>query len=417
MRHLASLLPVKRSPSNTSSPDHLLQGRDFISQHLTSAYATPRAMSNFYLYQETEPDNSCYTESANSDQPVQFASFQERLWDETHFDSSADAASNQTVAVPPNYGDSSNYNDDPWSNAVAPSPATTSDVPPYSAPPYPPNPNEFHYMQYPFPYSESSSPPAQDHANVLVSETPHPIYSSHASPPTAHNSPLPPTSSHGGIIASPLSNSTPLPHDASGSQLEKVTYTHREQAHFFREAVSIGRSPAGHPFVPQIMYKPHTSSDRRRYVEEVNLDPPIYFWVQDPSECGLALSDALHSRVRRLIDRDEPMFKDRGPSVSVRIEWPGYRPWSRQIPARDFRTPPCPITRSKLAKNVAKCVQRFIQERQGVPMEDDSSPDWRVGTQQNTIRVEDLVLVSLHHVSMGSWQPHLRLRRSLPHPQ
>ncbi|KAG7443628.1 uncharacterized protein BT62DRAFT_878195, partial [Guyanagaster necrorhizus] len=177
------------------------------------------------------------------------------------------------------------------------------------------------------------------------------------------------------------------------------------------EAVTIGRSPAGHLFVPQLMYKPHTSSDRRRYVEEVNLDPPIYFWVQDPSECGLPLSDALHSRVRRLIDRDEPMFKDRGPSVSVRIEWPGYRPWSRQIPARDFRTPPCPITRSKLAKNVAKCVQRFIQERQAVPMEDDSSPDWRVGTQPNTIRVEDLVLVSLHHVSMGSWQPHLRLRR------
>ncbi|KAK0488902.1 hypothetical protein IW261DRAFT_1442193 [Armillaria novae-zelandiae] len=415
MRHLTSLLPIKRSSSISSSPDHLLQGRDFISQHLPSAYATPRAMSDFYPYQGVEPDSSCYMESANSDQPVQFPPFQEPLWDETSFDSSADAASNQTVAVPQNYGDSSNYNDGAWPNTVAPSSATTSDVQPYSAPPYPPN----EYYMYPFPYSGSSSPSAgvgQDHANVIASETAHPIYPRHASPSTAHNSPLPSTS-HGGIIASPLSNSTPLPHDASSSQLEKVTYTHREQAHFFREAVLIGQSPAGHPFVPQIMYKPHTSSDRRRYVEEVNLDPPIYFWVQDPSECGLALSDALHSRVRRLIDRDEPMFKDRGPSVSVRIEWPGYRPWSRQIPARDFRTPPCPITRSKLAKNVAKCVQRFIQERQGVPMEDDSSPDWRVGTQQNMIRVEDLVLVSLHHVSMGSWQPHLRLRRPLQHRQ
>ncbi len=78
------------------------------------------------------------------------------------------------------------------------------------------------------------------------------------------------------------------------------------------------------------MYKPHTSSDRHKYVEEVNLDPPIYFWVQDPSECGLALSDALHSRVRRLIDRDELMFKDRGPSVSVRIEV------SYSIPFYDF---------------------------------------------------------------------------------
>ncbi len=206
-------------------------------------------------------------ESANSDQPMESLSF----WDETPFDSSADMDSNQTVAVPPNIGDSSNYNDDPWSNAVAPSPATTSDVPPYSAPSYPPN--DFYYMQYPIPYSESSSLPAQDHNDV-----------------------------------------------ASNSQLEKVTYSHKEQAHFFQEAVSIGRSPAGHPFVPQAMYKPHTSSDHHRYVEEVNLDPPIYFWVQDPSEYGLALSDALQSRFRHLIDCDEPMFKDRGSSVSVRIE-------------------------------------------------------------------------------------------------
>ena len=41
-------------------------------------------------------------------------------------------------------------------------------------------------------------------------------------------------------------------------------------------------------------------------------------------------------------------------------QWPGYAPWSKQIPTRDFRTPPQPITRSKLAKNVAKTVQRFI---------------------------------------------------------
>lgn len=41
-------------------------------------------------------------------------------------------------------------------------------------------------------------------------------------------------------------------------------------------------------------------------------------------------------------------------------QWPGYAPWSRQIPTRDFRSPPGPITRSKLAKNVAKTIQRFI---------------------------------------------------------
>ncbi|KAK0202824.1 hypothetical protein DFS33DRAFT_934250 [Desarmillaria ectypa] len=210
-KHLASPLPVERSPPNLSSPDHLLQGRSFIPQRLIGTYATPRAMSNFYLYQETEPDNSCYTESASSDQPVQFASFQEPLWDETPLDSSADIAPNQTAAVPSDYSGSSDYNDATWPNAVAPSSATASDVPPYSAPPYPPN--DFQYMQYPFQYPESSNPTtigvAQDHTSVLVDEIPPPIYApSHASPPIAHNSPLPSTSSQGGTTVSPVSTST-----------------------------------------------------------------------------------------------------------------------------------------------------------------------------------------------------------------
>ncbi|THU91517.1 hypothetical protein K435DRAFT_673954 [Dendrothele bispora CBS 962.96] len=170
------------------------------------------------------------------------------------------------------------------------------------------------------------------------------------------------------------------------------------------------------PFIPQPMYKPHTNSDRRRYVEEVDLDYPIYFWSENPTECGISLSDALHSRVRRLTNRDETVFEGRGPSVSIRLEWPGYRQWSRQIPTRDFRSPPGPITKAKLAKNVAKCVQRFIQERHGHPLEDDSDARWRIGTGPglNHIRFEDLILVSIHHVSMGSWQPQLRLSRPFP---
>jgi hypothetical protein len=43
------------------------------------------------------------------------------------------------------------------------------------------------------------------------------------------------------------------------------------------------------------------------------------------------------------------------------------------------------------------------------PMEIGSDPQWRVGP--NHITLDDLILVSLHHVSQGSWQPQLRLRR------
>jgi hypothetical protein len=36
--------------------------------------------------------------------------------------------------------------------------------------------------------------------------------------------------------------------------------------------------------VPQNRYKPHTSSDRRRYVEEVQLEPSIYFYMLKPKD-------------------------------------------------------------------------------------------------------------------------------------
>lgn len=39
-----------------------------------------------------------------------------------------------------------------------------------------------------------------------------------------------------------------------------------------------------------------------------------------PEECGISLTDALHSRVKRLRDRDLPVFEGRGPSVSIRLE-------------------------------------------------------------------------------------------------
>ncbi|KAJ3720944.1 hypothetical protein EV361DRAFT_797233 [Lentinula raphanica] len=185
----------------------------------------------------------------------------------------------------------------------------------------------------------------------------------------------------------------------------------------FRNALTLPSASTIGPFIPQPMYKPHTTSDRRRYVDEVELDRPIYFWMENPTECGISLSDALHSRVRRLVDREQLVFEGRGPSVSIRLEWPGYRQWSRQIPTKDFRTPPGPITKAKLAKNVAKCVQRFINERhnQGL-LEDESDSRWRVcrsDSGENLIKLEDLILVSMHHVSMGSWQPQLRLTRPL----
>lgn len=72
------------------------------------------------------------------------------------------------------------------------------------------------------------------------------------------------------------------------------------------------------------MYKPHTISDRKRYVEDVLLEAPIYFFVEHSGQCGISLHDALHSRVKNLVDREQVVFEGRGPSVSIRLEVSQY---------------------------------------------------------------------------------------------
>lgn len=79
----------------------------------------------------------------------------------------------------------------------------------------------------------------------------------------------------------------------------------------------------GYPFpseiIPQPDYKPHTQSDRRRYVEQVDLEEPIFFWIHSPRGLGIPLKDAFSSRFVKLEGRDDPMFEGRGPSVSIRL--------------------------------------------------------------------------------------------------
>lgn len=106
---------------------------------------------------------------------------------------------------------------------------------------------------------------------------------------------------------------------AQSTSASSKKYTYEEEYTLFINARGLP-SIHGGPFVPQHIYKPHTTSDRKRYVEECALECPLYFAVQDPDEFGIPLSDALHSRVKRLSDREKPVFEGRGPSVSIRLE-------------------------------------------------------------------------------------------------
>jgi len=73
-------------------------------------------------------------------------------------------------------------------------------------------------------------------------------------------------------------------------------------------------------FIPQKMYKPHTTSDRKRYVEEVLLEAPLFFYSDGPARYGVSLKDAVQSRTKKLLNRDQVVFEGRGPSVSIRLE-------------------------------------------------------------------------------------------------
>jgi hypothetical protein len=71
--------------------------------------------------------------------------------------------------------------------------------------------------------------------------------------------------------------------------------------------------------IQQKRYKPHTTSDRRRYIEEVTLEQSILFNCIYPEVVGISLEDAVSGKFGSLEGRDDPMFVDRGPSISVRL--------------------------------------------------------------------------------------------------
>jgi len=59
----------------------------------------------------------------------------------------------------------------------------------------------------------------------------------------------------------------------------------------------------------------------------------------------------------------------------------------------------------------------LFQERQHSRLEDITDSRWQVGLNgKGLITLDDIVLVSIHHVSLGSWQPHLRLKRPFDLP-
>lgn len=78
-------------------------------------------------------------------------------------------------------------------------------------------------------------------------------------------------------------------------------------------------APGRGRMIPQSKYRPHTAADRDRYVNKITLHDPVNFNTTNPGVIGIALTDAIAGKYQQLDGRDDRLFLQCGPSISIRI--------------------------------------------------------------------------------------------------
>jgi len=137
-------------------------------------------------------------------------------------------------------------------------------------------------------------------------------------------------------------------------------------------------------------------------LEDHRIGELIIFKVH--GQCGMPLRNALRCVYNGLSGRDDPMFVGSRTSISIRLEFPGHPPWAQQMRTKDWRRKPSPITKAKLATEVAKKVDSFLKDMRRNPRNAQWNP-----SSLGPLDIDHFALVALEHVSMASWQPHLKL--------
>lgn len=159
--------------------------------------------------------------------------------------------------------------------------------------------------------------------------------------------------------------------------------------------------PGRGPTVPQQLYNVGTT---HAFHFTTGSGMPVVFNVVEGA--GIPLQQLLRRQTIQLQAGDEPILDMSGDTISIRIEWPGYPSFTKQIASKDWKKTRSPNTRQRLAIKVADAVQSFFKKHVNT-LCDPPNSTWRIGP--NGIRIEHLALVSLHRVSQGSWQPKLCL--------
>jgi len=118
---------------------------------------------------------------------------------------------------------------------------------------------------------------------------------------------------------------------------------------------------------------------------------------------GVRLEHVLNNDLGGLGDSDtKPLLTSTARKITLRINWPGYLPWFDVLHVYDHSYNANPITLHKLAvaltQKIKLCLDDLSRATYNARARD---PEWIA----ENIRIEDLVLMELRHVSAGSWQP------------
>ncbi|KAN0131212.1 hypothetical protein V8E53_010916 [Lactarius tabidus] len=164
----------------------------------------------------------------------------------------------------------------------------------------------------------------------------------------------------------------------------------------------------GGTVVPQTMWSPYSVSDRRQHVEMGKLQMPVFFEGEDGA-LGFSLAASVDGQCH-FRHADDPAPLSQKTTTHIRIIWPGYKEFKRQIPIRDETTERKPITMAKFLGQVGRTVDTFLRVCElDSGCVNDQGKLWRIGP--GGIQRSDILVIGAIQVSAGSWMPIMQLNR------
>ncbi|KAN0131208.1 hypothetical protein V8E53_010912 [Lactarius tabidus] len=135
------------------------------------------------------------------------------------------------------------------------------------------------------------------------------------------------------------------------------------------------------------------------HVEMGELQMPVFFEDRD-GELGFSIEASVDGQYHGLRHANDLAPLGQKTTTHIRIIWPGYRTFKRQIPIRDDSSAHNPITMAKFLCQVCELVPGCV---------DDRGKLWRIDS--GGIQRSDIIIIGAVHVSAGSWMPIMQLNR------